>query len=198
MIWAIAALLIAGDVRDFFPLNPGTKWTYETSAASPKVVSVQEAAPAELIDGVPSIPVRTKIAGQVVETLYYQAKEDTLFLVAYKASKPFDEPRPMLVLPGSAPAKWTYETNEDGIPLKVQCEAAYKGRRVVMDRETDILELKVDALLGDETSIAMSFKQTALYARGIGMIDMSEDRKVNKRSHKRRIRLSKFEPGEAR
>lgn len=192
---AIAATIFAGDVRDFFPLTAGTKWTYETIASGPKVVSITEAVAPETVDGEPAIPLKTKIGGQVVETLFYRAKEDSLFVVAYKASQPLDEPRTILMLPGAGPAKWTYETNEDGLPLKVSCEASMRGKRTFLEQEVDVVELKLDAVLGDTGSIAMQFKQTAIYARGIGMIEMNEERKVNKKVYKRRIRLTKFEAG---
>ncbi len=194
---AIVATVLAADVRDFFPLTTGTKWTYETTANGPKVVTMTEAMPAETIDSEPATPLRTKIGGQVVETLFYRAKEDSLFVVAYKATQPLDEPRTILMLPTSGPAKWSYETNEEGIPLKVSCEANLRGKRTVLDKEADVIELKLEATLGDAGSIAMEFKQTAIYARGIGMVEMNEERKVNKKVHKRRIRLTKFEPGAA-
>ncbi len=193
---AIAAAILVGDVRDFFPLNVGTKWTYETVSTGPKLITFTSAEPEESVDGEPAIPLKTKVNGQVVETLFYRAKEDALLMVAYQANKPLDEPRTILMLPKDVPAKWTYETVEDGLPLNVKCEAAFKGKRKVLeDQEADVLELKLEAVLGDTGSIAMEFKQTATYARGIGMVEMNEERKVNKKLYKRRIRLTKFEAG---
>ena len=99
------------------------------------------------------------------------------------------------MLPGTGPAKWNYETNEEGVPLRVTCETAFRGKRSVLEKEVDVVELKLEAVLGDEKSIAMTIKQTAIYARGIGMVEMTEVRKVNNKNHKRRIKLTKFEAG---
>lgn len=181
------------DVADFFPTRAGTQWTYETVASGPKMVSITTAGEPVDVGGTPAIPFKTTVGGSLAEVIHYRTSPDTVYVVAYKANQILDEPRPILKLAEKG-AKWEFETSEDGLPLALKNETALRGRRKVFEQDVDVLELKVAAILGDKNSMAMEFKQTAIYARGIGLTELSEERTVNKKVYRRKVRLSKYTP----
>ena len=191
----IAALLVgycaALDVADFFPTRAGTQWTYETISNGPKMVSVTTAGEPVDVGDQPAFPFKTTVGGSLAEIMHYRTSADTVYVVAYKATQVLDEPRPILKL-GEKGTKWEVDTNEDGLPLSLKNESALRGRRKILDQDVDVIELKVDAVLGDKNSMAMEFKQTAIYARGIGLAELTEERKVSKKVYKRKVRLTKY------
>ncbi len=179
-------------IKDFFPLVAGTKWQYLATSEGPNTNITMVVGPAEKVGDDQAIPIVTRIMGRDVDKIYYYAKDSTVFIVAYNPKKPFPSARPVLQIGEGGNARWDYRGDEDGFPLSVNCESNLKGKRKVLGQDVDILELKVDAVLGSD-SVGMKFKQTALYARGIGLVEMTEERKVNKNTYKKHLTLTGVE-----
>lgn len=194
MIGVLAlGLTIALDVREFFPIAAGTVWTYETSGEDSVVTSKMTAGAPETIGGEEAIPFVTTVLAQKVETIYYRVSPDAVSIVGYDPKTPFRQARPLLMAEHKG-SKWTYEADESGIPLKMECSTSIKKPRRVLDQTVDVLELKVTATLGAKGPSAMEMKQTALYGKGIGLFEIQEERKAGKVKAQRQIRLVQFQP----
>jgi hypothetical protein len=189
LIAAIAASP-AASVGDFFPLAPGTRWTYEDTTTHEEYV--QEAGePMEVGDGL-ATPVYVKERGRRGETAYYRIVDDTVFLVAYDAKKPLAAPMPVLKV-GPDRVKWTYSGKlpfDGGEVTLVQAgESAPKGRRKVLEQQLDVIEVKFE-----RTFETMKMRQESVYARGIGMVEMKEVNLTGKKQEKHGLKLTKFVP----
>lgn len=191
----IAALVlgcvVALDVAEFFPTKAGTEWKYEMLSTGSRVVSTTKAGAPVTIGDEQAIPFKTTVGGTLVETIHYRLSTDTVYVVAYKAVEVFDEPRPILRV-AEGGAKWDVDTSEDGLPLSLKNESTMRGRRKVLEQEVDVLELKVVAVLGEKATLSTEYKQTAIYGRGIGLVELTEERKVNKKVYKRTVKLTKY------
>lgn len=196
----IAATLASSTAAEFFPLAPGTRWHYEERVARMATMHVDEVlAPVE-IEGRTATPIASSLNGHVYETLYYRVEGDTVFLVAYEPKKLLEMPIPILKV-GSGRLKWEYvgqtELANEPANLSMKCESSPKGERTVLDlvgrRET--IELKVDAAVGGSAATGIQNKQTAVYAKGIGLVEMHGEGKVGPTTTKFERKLVKFEPG---
>ncbi|MFN8221053.1 MAG: hypothetical protein U0S12_13090 [Fimbriimonadales bacterium] len=199
MVAVVVALVMAQapSAADFFPLVPGTKWTYQGDVgglASTQVDVVKE--PIE-IDGKPAYPVVTQVSGRIVGSSYYRVEGDTVYLVAEDPKKPFQTPQPVLKV-GSGRATWKFEGFGGFIgseaPLRMNGVSVIKKDRPVLDRKVDALEVKLDTIMGSEGHVAMTGKQTAYYAKGIGLAELVSEQVVQKQRSKMSLKLVKFEP----
>lgn len=183
---------------EYFPLIPGTKWTYrEESAFMPGDYIDEVKEPVE-IGGQKCYPVETRLDKKVLETVYYAEAGDTLFIVAYDPKKPLEAPRPLFKA-GTAKLKWEYTGTtpfmNQPIPIRVKGESVSKGIRKVLDREVECIEVRLDAQLGTEKEKFLTSKQTAIYAKGIGLVEMQEKATVARNTEERKLRLVEFTPG---
>lgn len=105
MLAALAAGGCSGGDRDYFPLTPGLKWTYETQTSESKVlpdilgdaggpqiskaIEIREVLPEETLDGQKVIPVKSQIKSkdETVNTIYfiyYNYDENGIYFMARK------------------------------------------------------------------------------------------------------------------
>ena len=183
---------------DYFPLVTGTKWTYrEDSAFNPGDYVDEVKEPVE-IGGQKCFPVETSLNKKLLETVYYSEAADTIFIVAYDPKKPLEAPRPLFKA-GASKTKWEYTglTPFMGqpIPIRVKGESTPRGIRKVLDREAECLEVRLEAQLGTDKEKFLVSKQTAIYAKGIGLVEMQEKATVARNTEERKLRLVEFTPG---
>ena len=183
---------------EYFPLVPGTKWTYrEESAFMPGDYIDEVKEPVE-IGGQKCFPVETRLDKKVLETVYYAESGDTIFIVAYDPKKPLESPRPLFKA-GASKMKWDYTGTtpfmSNPIPIRVKGESVSKGIRKVLDREAECIEVRLEAQLGTEKEKFLISKQTAIYAKGIGLVEMQEKATVARNTEERKLRLVEFTPG---
>lgn len=193
---AIALLTLAPAVTDFFPLQPGTKWTYD-SVSGVAGVYVDTAMPEVMVGGKAAVPVRTTMAGRMVGETFYRVEGDTVYIVAYDPKKPLDIPKPVLKV-GPGRTEWTHAGNTpfDGAmsPERLKGSAQMRGKRRVLDREVEILEVRLEGTVG-AGSTGVEVRQNAIYARGIGLVSMSQTARVGDRQDRSSLTLIRFEPG---
>lgn len=194
----LAVALLGPSAADFFPLVPGTKWHYEEQVGKNVTIHLDEVlAPVE-IGGSPATPIASSLSGHVYDTLYYRIVGDTVFLVAYNPKKPLKIPVPVLKV-GDGRVKWEYtgetELAEEPAALSMKCESAARGEREVLGKRVPVLELKIDAFVGGAGATGIRNRQTALYAKGIGLIEMKGEGTVGPRTTKFVRKLIKLEPG---
>jgi hypothetical protein len=184
---------------EFFPLVPGTKWHYEEIGTAGAVLYVDHVGTPEEVDGKLAVPVSAFQGNRKLDTTYYRADGEAVLIVGYQPDKPLQVPRPILRV-GSGRVRWNFVGDtpfyHDPVPLRMEGEANLRGTREVLGRKVDVLEVKLTAKVGGDAGTALDIRQTTLYGRGIGMIEMTEVGKVGKSSHRRTLKLVKFEPGE--
>jgi len=181
----------------FYPLVPGVAWTYVTTPGGTETTdTVGE--PIRL-NGKDAYPVRTTFKGQSMGATYYRIEGDTVYTLGFDRSggQGIIELRPQhpVLKLGAPKASWTYvgfsPFVKENDPFQFKASSQLLGKRDVLGTEREILEVVMDAQIG-ETGVGAKVKQTTLYARGVGMIEMTEDSIVGKEKHHRVVKLVKF------
>jgi hypothetical protein len=194
----IAGLLLAGilasneGVTDYFPVEPGTKWIYSSQSGNFTERVTVEALATVTIGSVTAYPFLTRTDTLRPSTMYYTIEGSTVALIGYDPKRPFEQPRPILRMEGPK-TQWEYRGFDDAMPLHIKAQLERKGKRKILDREVDVVELKLDAVLGDSKS-GMRFKQQAFYGKGIGLAEMNDEQTVGRRKTKTTMKLVQFEP----
>lgn len=197
LLVCLAAAPTAADPTDFFPLQPGNKWVYREEARfSVNTVQDEVLEPVE-IGGLKAFPVESTQEGKVIETVYYRVAGDTIYIVAYDPKTPLDPPRPLFKL-GERRETWDYvgltPFLKDLVPIKVRGESAPKGKRKVLGQEVECLEVKFDAQLGRTTDDRVDVKQTSIYGKGIGAVEMTGKTLIGRESLNSKLTLLEFKP----
>jgi hypothetical protein len=199
LLAAAALVAPAESAGDFFPLVPGTKWTYVEEGRFLQSRFQDEVMPPVDIEGGPAFPVVTKQDNTVIETVYYRATPSAILIVAYDPKNPLPEPRPVFKF-GQGRQKWEFSgaTPFMGgpVPLKMKGESAVVGRRKALDRDAECIEVKLEAELEAAQGAIIRSRQTALYAKGIGLVQMHEKTTIAKQNQERKMRLIEYIPGQ--
>jgi len=196
MLAALLATAIASGptASDFFPLVPGTRMTYEERSAQ-TTTTVDEVGQPQELAGVKVIPVKTSENGREIAQTFYKVEPTTISVVGYDAKNPLPSPLPVVKF-GDPSARWHFEgpASNDNLaePLTVDGEARLKGTRDVLGRKVEVLEVKLTSIVGAGPAREMS-EQTALYGKGIGMIEFVSKMRVGKKTLSRVLRLVKLE-----
>jgi hypothetical protein len=179
--------------EEFFPLVPGTRFTYEDTGAGTATTVDEVGRPIE-IEGLQAIPVVTNQRGQQATT-YYRIDGNTVVVVAYSSSRLLAAPMPLFQV-GTGRQQWEYQGLTDSVkqpePILIRGEARLIGTRTYFGKRAEVLEVKIDARVGAVAPEQQ--QQVALYARGIGLVEMSTISRVGNSSITRKLRLIKVEP----
>jgi hypothetical protein len=194
----ICALALAPPAREFFPLVPGNVWHYDDGGKPRSMQSKDTVGQPTDIGGRKAIPVISTLAGVEAEVIYYIDEGDTISIVAYQKGKPLEVPMPVLKVTDKT-EKWDYvgETYFAGgkVPLRMKAESKKGRNRKVLGKDVETWESSYDATLGDGVT-ATTVKQRAVYARGIGLVEMTNEGRIGRNVHKRTLTLVRFEPGQ--
>jgi len=191
---------MSSPVDDFFPMVPGTKWTYEDGNGLESVDKV--GTPVDIGKGAMATPIESDSSGESSGSLLYRIVGDTLMLVGYisKSTNPpltvMDQPRPVMKV-DSGKANWQYvgdlPTSLGPVSMHQEGETTHVGKRKILDREVDAIKVHVTSKIGDGTQV-VQIVDDAVYGKGIGLIEMMTTRKANGQSVKVMKKLVKFEP----
>jgi hypothetical protein len=186
------------DAIDYFPLAPGTKWVFREEAQFAEGTYSDEVKDPINVGGESIIPVETRQNGKLVDTVHYRVSGDTISIFAYDIKQPLEVPRPVLRV-GTGTVKWEYAgmTPFLGavVPLTVKGASTPKGKRKVLDREVECLEVRFEARIGPPDKKPILSKQVAIYAKGIGLVEMQEKTTVDRKTEERKLKLVEFTPG---
>jgi len=168
-----ASSMIGPGAADFFPLVEGTVRKYEQKAST-IVTTVSVVGKPLDMGGVTVTPVRETPTGSSGTTTYYRVDDDQVAVVAYDIKHPFMNPMPVLKL-GAGKVEWDYQgvtkTSVTGERLVAHGEAHAAGKREVLGKMVDVIEVKLIATIGMGMTRYVC-DQDAIYARGIGLVDM--------------------------
>lgn len=197
MILALIAgstLFLQNSAADYFPMEPGMKWTYETTGGG---AYAQEISASTDVDGKLVTLVQIKIKGKVVQSTFYQTSSTGLYVLGHDVNKLFDKPQPVFLLSAKG-ASWEHSgpsPYEDDVESGIKLTGRSKliGIKTYLGEKRECLEVKTEAKIGLTESTATTFKTTAIYAKGVGMVEMDETAQRGKTTNKRKVTLVKFE-----
>jgi hypothetical protein len=205
----MAGHMAAPDVSDFFPLHPGDVYTFHESGAGLQDDFVDTVGEPMDIAGAQAFPISTKTDQESgSETTYYRIFENKVIIVAFDPKAPLKEPYSIIQL-NDRGQKWNYigATTLMGVEAALKMEGRSKmiGQREVLGSKVDVLEVVLDATVVDTQAsehmnqpVGLKTKQTALYARGIGLYEMKEEAQLGKQKSTRIRTLTKYKKaGEA-
>lgn len=187
----LAASAAPQAAEDYFPLLKGTRWTYRDMVNE----YVDEVMEPIKIGEVDAIPVTTFLDGKRAESTYYSSTPEGLFIVAYDAKKALPSPMPVFK---SKERSWTYSGLTQWLggfsPIEMKGSVSPRGKRKVLGKDVETIEVRLDAKIGGAEGGSMSVKQTATYARGIGLVRMVQSNTINGREQKSTVELVRHDP----
>lgn len=201
MLPTLAALALSlsplQSASDFFPLEAGTKWVYQESRGRASAIVTDVAKAPVMVGGGLATPVETRIEGALAETIYYRLTGDTAFIVAYDLKKPLETPRPAFRI-ASGKTTWEYQgvasIADEQMPLRVTGTSEPKGKRKILGVERECVEVKLEASVGPEGQTPVITRQTVLYARGLGLVEMNAKSTMGRKTEETKLKLVEFVP----
>jgi len=167
----LAVTLKASTAGDFFPLKPGSTFTYEEKGSS--VQLTRTIGDALDMGGVTVTPITDRTIGSSAATTYYRVDSDQVLIVGYDVKHMMVTPMPLFKV-GSDKVTWDYsgttKTGPEGERLLARGESHAAGQREVLGKKVDVIEVKQQTLLGVGMS-SETFEQKMIFGRGIGLIE---------------------------
>ncbi len=193
---AASALTTQNPATDYFPLQPGMRWTYECSGSVVGSYN-QEIGASTDIDGKQVTLVHIKERGKTTQTTFYEASENGVYILGHDAKKLFEKPQPVFILSQKG-AEWTHNApspydDDPSAGINLKGRSKFIGTKTYLGTKRECIEVKTEAKIGLTGTTATTFNTTTIYAKGIGMVEMQETAKIGKTSTQRKIVISKFE-----
>ncbi len=168
---------------DYFPVKPGTVRTYEQKGGAGQLVNVV-GSPLDM-GGVTVAQITERQGGRPGITTYYRVDSDQVCIVAYDPKHPLPVPMPVLKL-NDGKASWDFvgktKTGPEGERMLAHGDARSAGKREVLGRKVDVIEVKILAHIGVGLS-GMAYEQKAVYAKGIGLVELTTKMTLGKSKH---------------
>jgi hypothetical protein len=185
---------------EFFPLAPGTRWTYQDENG---VESVDEAGDDfELNKKLTGTPVTTTTAGRNGGVMFYRLDADSLQLLGYantltdKSQTVLGEPQPIFRI-GAPKSDWKYigevSTQMGPVLLQATGNSTRGGRMKVLSQDVETLRTHIVTRIGNDKN-GVEITQDVVYGKGIGMAEMMTATKAQGKTVKSVLKLVKFEP----
>lgn len=175
---------------DYFFLTSGVSRQYTTTIGKSTTVTVDVVGAPALIGEAEMIPVATKLQGVEAQKFFYQIKEGDVYIVADWDKKRIDPPIPVLKIAEGGTA-WSW-AGGDGLSFEYSSK---KGKmRNVFGKELPTIEFKASGSEGED-ELARKVEQNAIYAKGVGMIEMTEITTTKKSKMTRVVKLTKISGG---
>jgi len=193
---AVVATIVAGattpPASDFFPTAPGSRWVYEDKQGRQTVV-LEDRAEEPVGKGADQLfPIVTFQENQRMESTYYRIEGDTVWLAGFDPKKLLDRAYPILKSTDDK-TNWTFTGTthfmQDPVPItmkgttKALKEVRFENQRVPG------LEVRLEATIEAGPNMTLHTTQVATYAKGIGLIEMTEtsDGMKNRQSRTRKL-----------
>lgn len=174
---------------DYVFLTSGVSRSYTSKQDKQATDSIDYIGAAALFGTDEMIPVTTKVGSVEAQKYYYQVKDGDVFIVADWDKKRIDPPIPVLKL-GPSELQWTW--NSAGVTFEYTSK---RGKnRNVFGKDLPTVELKAVGSEGDD-DLARKVEQTAIFAKGVGMVEMIEITSTKKSKSTRTVKLTKITGG---
>jgi hypothetical protein len=178
-----------GLAAEFFFLKPGVTRYYTSTTDGADLETVDTVGEMELLGSQTVWPIKTKIKSYEGEKAYYTIHEEAVYLYADWDLKKLDPPVPILKA-GEGELKWTYKSGETSMVYTTKPGKTQK----VFGKDLPTLDFSAKGSDGND-QFATHVEQTAVYAKGVGMIEMTETRKTAKTKVSRTVKLTKISGG---
>ncbi|MFN8140342.1 MAG: hypothetical protein U0R49_11145 [Fimbriimonadales bacterium] len=174
----ILGILIAGTtapVANYFPLKPGTEWTYkvsfyrnlETATQVNKVLDQRE------LKGVTVTPMQVQVDKSDTQTVFYGAKGEFISILAQSETELLPSPIPVLPLDPQKKKSFEFVGAVEFLggltPSTTKTKVNGLVKTTVLGQEKMALKVTRETKLGgDKTKIEI--KSTELYVDGMGLV----------------------------
>ena len=185
------------EVEEFFPLETGRTWTYSDNGATTeggqdRVGNQQD------VGGHPATPIVTVVDGKVDGSTFYRVDGDQVLVVAFEQNNPLASPYPILVLSKSKNS-WQHSGTTQWLgapaPMSIKGSTKRTGKKELFGESRDTIQVTLEAVIGDEKGINLKSKQVSTYARGIGLVEMTDRTTMNRKNMDRKRTLLAFTAG---
>lgn len=189
----VATEVLAGD---FFNITPGVKRTYTEKGPDGELTTIDEALqPVKFGDGVVTPISTTAASGKPLGMSYYRITKTGVYQLATQLDKPFKEPVPMLELNkgvGSWKVMLQIGSDERLEVYRISGEARLIGVKDVLGQKVDACEVKTTIEIGGGSAVERT-TQRAVYARGIGLVEMTSVAMLGKQKAERTLKLVRID-----
>ncbi|HEY3782054.1 MAG TPA: hypothetical protein VGL56_13295 [Fimbriimonadaceae bacterium] len=187
-VLAIAISAQSQNVADYFPVNPGTKWTLSQDSDRSKDEVIYTALAPVKVGKLMANPIQFSEQG-VDRTLYYRLDGQALLTV--DPNQPGNDPHPLIRM-NTPSNKWHFDYLQETEPINVDGELQKLGKRNVLGTERDVLMVILRVKMGNKSELQIT--QTTYYAQGLGMYQMDMEQTQGNSHHRATQTLTKFEP----
>lgn len=186
----------AETASDYFPTQPGWKWTYreEMGATAAEVIDVAKGEREQV--GRKVMVFETLIRGASQGEMSYLLTDRDVMITWISGTQPLATPYTVFQLPGpSGATSWTFDGPVPTDPtmierLQLKGTAKKIGKVVVLDRgPVDAVEVTLDMTLGTG-DIVTKINQVSVYGKGIGLVNMRETARIGRQMSERRRTLT--------
>lgn len=179
---------------DFFPVVPGTVRSYMDSADT-LVISIDEVGAPVDFGGAQATPIAGKDGKKLIGTSYYRVEPNAVYLVGYDPKHPLPQPMPVLEYDGK-PDKWSFDgttsAGTDGDSLHLDGQSKRIPDQEVLGHMLPAIEVTMRATIGVGKNQEHD-EQIAVYAKGVGLVQLITKTKVGRRTQSATRRLTKIE-----
>ncbi|MDI9638940.1 hypothetical protein QPK87_27960 [Kamptonema cortianum] len=204
----LVGLLLAPDERvsDYYPLVPGSKWTYEevTKIGRDKFTRIytDRVGEAVEINDQKAIPIFSKGPDGSESAIYHMVTESAVWVVAFDPAKPLPNPYPILQVSGSR-ERWVFEGMtqfmHDFVPMKLEGNSYSGGTKTVLGDKLSTMWAETKAVIQaaetGTTAMFASSESKALYAKGIGLVEMTSKETIGKTKSERTRKIVSYSSG---
>lgn len=200
MLTALIAVAVAQiSAKDFFPLNPGTRWTYEISGEGAGTYVQEVGFPVE-VGGQERCPILIKSGSKITQTTFYDVSDAGVYVLGHNAKKLLEKPQPVFQV-GEKETKWAFEgasPYEDDTAARIFIKGQSKvvGLRDVLGTKRLCLEVKSDVRIGITEETSTKIQQTSLYAQSVGLVQFEDTKSLGRRIVKTKVKLLKYDAPE--
>lgn len=185
----------ASEVEEFFPLDTGRTWTYSDNGT---LGGMDRASAPQKVGDAPATPIVTVIDGKVDGSTFYRIEGDQVLVVAFEQNKPLEAPYPILQL-GKGKNTWNYAGATQWLggpaPMTIKGSTKRAGSREVAGVKRDVIEVTLEAVIGEESGVNVKSRQVSIYARGVGLIELTDRTTMKKTTTERKRKLISFTTG---
>jgi len=193
---ALSLAAPAPTVADFSGLTPGSVRVYDSREGSRTGESTEEIGQPVKVGGKTLVPITTKAEGVIGSRLYYAVEGDALSVMAVSESQLLQNPAQILKV-GTGVVRWQYRqlspVAAEATAMTVSAESSLKGKRRVLGKECEVVEVKYSAESAPG-EVPFKLRQTALYAAGIGLIELESDWTVAKNASHSKKTIKRYIP----
>jgi hypothetical protein len=182
MLHLLIALTLAPPLTasDFFPAIAGTARTFYD--LPDQTNSVDEVGAPITFGGSPATPITTKDGAKLVNIAYYRIEPTAVYLLGYDPKNPLPQPMPILQYDGK-PTKWSFDgvtsADRNGEELHLTGESKSTADQAVFGKKLPAIEVTIQAQIG-VGKFQEQDEQVAIYAKGVGMVQLTTKRKIGK------------------